>query len=97
MSDHTATFLGYGENEYGTCVSRFRCDTCGEEFTCCPTYASLGKSEETPGCQSKKCDSYDVRGDVSLMMDDPELWEKLSGEKTKQIHKRPCGLGPTNN
>lgn len=63
-------YLGEGINEYGTAVSRFVCDTCGEEFTVCPAV-----TEEAWGgsCLAEGCGSYDLRRDIDLLWDHVEI------------------------
>jgi len=61
------TFLRYDENEYGTKVGVYICDSCNTEFTVCPAPTNhLGWS----GCTAPDCMSYDASRDVDKMFDE---------------------------
>ena len=57
------TYLGRSTNEYGTPVSRHRCDDCGDEFTVCPESPNFG------GCLAEGCPSYDISRDIDRVWD----------------------------
>ena len=48
-------------NEYGTPVSAFKCEFCGEKFTVCPKPKN---DDDWKGCLSDKCISYDPGRDA---------------------------------
>jgi hypothetical protein len=60
--------LGYTKNEYGTQVSKHRCDTCGAEFTVCP--AVFPESKNWDNCLAPTCSSYDPDRDVDKLLDE---------------------------
>lgn len=71
-------YLGEGKNDYGTPVSRFRCDHCGDEYTVCPV-VPLERREHWNSCLSEACQSYDESRDADLLseMDDPQIMREL--------------------
>jgi hypothetical protein len=58
--------LGYTTNEYGTRVSKHKCDACGQEYTVCPP---CFPEENRNVCQAKSCPSYDPACDVDAMFE----------------------------
>lgn len=58
--------LGYDKNEYGTRISRHRCDTCGEDFTVCP--AQFPEATGWANCMAPTCASYDPARDVDVIL-----------------------------
>jgi hypothetical protein len=60
--------LGYEKNEYGTQISRHRCEACGSEFTLCPPVYPEQKGWEN--CLGAQCTSYDRSRDIDLLFDD---------------------------
>lgn len=60
--------IGYTRNEYGTLVSKHRCDTCGEEFTLCPAVSS--KDEGWENCLSPTCSSYSPDRDLDDVIEE---------------------------
>ena len=54
-------------NEFGTKITIFKCDFCGEEFSVCPA-VSDEKSDQWTGCLSADCISYDMSRDVDAIM-----------------------------
>lgn len=63
--------LGYTTNEYGTQVSKHKCESCGEEFTLCPAIFPETKGWEN--CLGPKCKSYDPGRDVDKLLDGGEV------------------------
>lgn len=59
------TYLGCGVNEYGTEISLYICDTCGERFSVCPAVPEERK-DEWNGCQAEWCGSYEPMRDADL-------------------------------
>lgn len=62
--------LGYTYNEYGTLVSKHKCDTCGDVFTLCPPVSP--EEVETKGwqnCLATHCPSYNIKRDIDLFWD----------------------------
>jgi hypothetical protein len=60
--------IGFDINEYGTRISKHRCDTCGVDFSLCP--AVEGDVEGKWGnCLAPHCASYDATRDVDLLFD----------------------------
>jgi len=59
--------IGHELNEYGTLVTRFKCEYCGNEFTICPAVPP-DKENEWRGCLGVDCVSYDPSRDVDLLM-----------------------------
>lgn len=55
------------ENEYGTPVSEFICETCGGKFTVCPAVEE-DKRDNWQNCLAEECDSYDIDRDVSVIV-----------------------------
>ena len=72
-------FLEDGQNEYGTPVSRFKCETCGDKFTICPVVVP-DKHGDWSDCLATQCDSYDPNRDADLFFDDPEYWRISHGD-----------------
>lgn len=60
--------FGYDKNEYGTRISKHRCDTCGEDFTVCPAQPPEAKGWEN--CMAPKCASYDPARDVDRFLEE---------------------------
>lgn len=60
--------LGFDKNEYGTRISKHKCDVCGENFTLCPA------QEKDDTCGHPECASYDINRDANfLFMSDAEI------------------------
>lgn len=61
-------------NEYGTPITVFDCESCGQEFTVCPAAAD-DRLDHWRGCLDEGCPSYDPSRDVSVYFpaDDPDL------------------------
>lgn len=57
-------FEGYEQNEYGTWMARFVCQTCGDPFTVTPVPAT-GLSWSN--CLAEWCDSYSLERDPVAM------------------------------
>ena len=72
--------VGTSTNEYGIIIGKYKCDTCGEQFTVCPDPHLTGDDEHWQNCLSKGCPSYDINRDLDLMWDDPELYKALHGD-----------------
>jgi hypothetical protein len=65
--------LGYGRNEYGTLVSRHRCDVCDTEHTICPAQDDDEPCGYPPGLDPtwpEGCQSYDAGRDVARLLGD---------------------------
>jgi hypothetical protein len=54
--------LGYGLNEYGTRLSKHRCDVCGVDFEIVPAY------DGDISCRVLPCPSYDPATDVDKQL-----------------------------
>ena len=66
--------IGYATNEYGTSVTKYWCDTCGEEYTVCP---SPENDDEWNNCLSPDCPSYDSGRDIDKIFDtDAEIYKE---------------------
>ena len=52
-------------NEFGSPVSVFTCESCGDVFTVCPVVPEDTRDQWT-GCQAELCDSYDPSRDADL-------------------------------
>ena len=59
-------------NEYGTPITVFKCDFCGEEYSVCPAIPDV-KLDDWNGCQMEWCESYDESRDANKMFDDPDV------------------------
>ena len=66
------TFIGIGQNDYGTPVSMHICDTCGEPFTNCPV-PSDPRSPLYAGCTATTCGSYVEAWDID------KVWDAVQG------------------
>ena len=55
------------ENEYGTPVNLYLCDTCGSSYTVCPAPDS---DDNWKSCLSVECASYDPSRDVDWLFVD---------------------------
>lgn len=66
--------LGYDKNEYGTRISKHRCETCGNEFTLCPAIFPEQKGWEN--CLAVGCASYDRSRDLDRLFGDDGLLKK---------------------
>lgn len=70
-------YTGMSKNEYGIPVSKHKCDTCGGEYTLCPSLDEGSKSSLAANCQSDVCASYNPSNDVDILfMTDAEIAEK---------------------
>lgn len=75
--------LGYENNQYGTLVSRHRCDTCSKEFTVCPAVPD-DHNDQWGSCMSEDCPSYDPSRDVDrLFKEEPE---RISAEPVRHLN-----------
>ena len=63
-----ATKIGHELNDYGTLVTRFKCEECGDEFTVCPAVPP-DKENGWEGCLKPECTSYDPARDMDLLFD----------------------------
>ena len=80
-------YLGEEKNEYGTTVSKHKCDTCGEAYTLCPAVKKGDSYWEH--CRATTCESYDPRGDLDVIfMDDKELSDTRSVVDIEMLAKR---------
>lgn len=61
-------YLGETVNEYGTPVSKHRCDACGHEFTVCPS--AKDQAECWDECTLPECESYDESRDMDIFFGD---------------------------
>lgn len=67
-------WIGMTTNEYGTPVSKHKCDTCGNEYTCCPPLAEGDDYTLSANCEADGCTSYDPAGDCDILfMTDEEI------------------------
>lgn len=57
-------YIKESKNEYGTPISVFKCDFCGQEFTVCPAIKPEDRKSWN-GCGAPDCESYDPARDVS--------------------------------
>lgn len=60
--------LGFGTNDFGTKVSKHRCDACGKYYTVCPAIP-VEKAKDWDGCMSTSCETYDMSRDADLLFD----------------------------
>lgn len=67
------------DNEYGTPVVEYRCETCGEPFTVCPAPEPEADDRWT-GCLSTVCASYDPKRDVDKWFDEGRVRFVPDGE-----------------
>jgi len=66
------SLVGMTRNEYGTDVSKHKCDTCGTDYTICPAVKEGTKLFDN--CMVEPCGSYDVNSDIDLLfMTDEEI------------------------
>ena len=75
-------YIGSGKNEYGTIISKHRCEYCGIEFTMSPAIKTK-HFHNWRGCMSKECESYDPYRDFDLFFDDPEYYKILHSENVQ--------------
>lgn len=61
-------------NEYGTPITVFDCESCGQEFTVCPAVAD-DRLDQWSGCLQEDCPSYDPARDAEIYFpaSDPAL------------------------
>lgn len=59
------TYIKEATNDYGTPVSAFVCNTCGNPFTVCPAVTEV-QHDEWQNCMSEDCDSYKPTRDADL-------------------------------
>lgn len=62
------SYIREGINDYGTPVSWFNCDDCGDEFSVCPAVPE-DQRDEWDGCMADTCTSYDIERDVSIFFE----------------------------
>lgn len=60
------TYLHDTFNDYGTPVSAFQCDTCGQVVTICPT-PPIDQRDQWNHCMISPCPSYDPDRDVLML------------------------------
>jgi len=72
------TLIGYEQNEYGTKLSRHKCDVCNEEFTLCPAMPE-GKDDT---CGAPECASYDQARDAEVLF----MTDKQIAASGKPVH-----------
>ena len=83
-------YVGLGKNEYGTEVSKHKCDACGTEYTLCP--AVKPDSVLSKNCEADECPSYDPENDAEIMfMTDAEIAEKKPIVSIEMLRKRKEG------
>jgi hypothetical protein len=61
-------YLGLGRNTYGTVVSKFECNTCGQPYTVCPSLEEINISN-WQNCLEVGCNSYDTLRDADKFFD----------------------------
>ena len=61
--------IGETLNEYGTPVAKYRCESCGEVFSVCPS-PTPDEDEQWRGCLWDGCDSYDESRDIDNWFDE---------------------------
>lgn len=83
-------YNGNGKNEYGTPISLFTCEFCGNDFSVCPAIKEDRISEwDNGGCQSPECVSYDPDRDADIFfMTDEEIAKEKPLVSIKQLLKR---------
>lgn len=70
-------WIGEDVNEYGTPVSKHKCDTCGGEYTVCPPIPENSTAHLSLNCNAEKCASYDPAYDADILfMSDEEIAAK---------------------
>lgn len=70
-------YTGMSKNEYGTPISKHKCDTCGGEYTVCPPVPENSQAHISLNCNSEHCQSYDPAYDADILfMTDAEIAEK---------------------
>lgn len=77
-------FIREDVNEYGTPVSVMECETCGMEFTVCP---SVSDPSKWPDCTAPECASYDESRDIDIMFGD-----RSGLEKNREKFNRPVSM-----
>lgn len=61
--------VGMTVNEYGTPVTKYRCEACGEIFTVCPA-PTPSEDHNWDGCTAPECSSYDPDRDIDKWFDE---------------------------
>lgn len=72
-------------NDYGRQVSQFLCDSCGREFTVCPSMRP-DQHDQWTGCLADECPSYDIGRDVDMIIafGDGELHLESNDEPSEE-------------
>lgn len=76
--------LGETLNEYGTPVVKYRCESCGEVFSVCPSPAPEDDGQWT-GCMAPTCASYDPGRDVDKWFDEGRVRSIDNGDGSKRL------------
>ena len=61
------SYIEESVNEYGTPISVFKCDTCGDTYTLCPAIPE-NKRDQWQNCMADICPSYDPNRDVLMLV-----------------------------
>lgn len=75
--------IGYENNQYGTLVSRHKCDACGKEFTVCPAVPD-DHNDQWLNCLDVECSSYDPSRDVDKLFDSEP--ERISAHPVRHLN-----------
>ena len=59
------SYVGESANEYGTQVSVFDCEECGQRFSVCP-HVPEERRDQWDGCLAEGCASYEPTRDADL-------------------------------
>jgi len=85
-------FLRNDLNEYGTPVTWFTCEFCGDEFSICPAKPEHGH-DNWKGCLSDQCDSYDPSRDADILfMTDEEIEKHKTIVSMQMLLRRKLGV-----
>lgn len=71
-------------NEYGTPVVEYRCETCGELFTICPA-PKPEQDDQWAGCLAPMCGSYDPSRDVDKWFEEGRVRAIAQGDGSSRL------------
>lgn len=76
--------MGMTVNEYGTPVTKYKCETCDGVFTVCPA-PTPDNDKYWQGCTAPECGSYDPNRDIDKWFDEGRVRSVSNGDGTSRL------------
>lgn len=76
--------IGMTVNEYGTTVTKYKCESCGDIFTVCPA-PSPDKDVHWKGCTAPECSSYRPDRDIDKWFDEGYVRSVINTDGSKRL------------